>query len=158
MKRKMNGFTLLELLIAAALVGVLAMFATQSFRRTASDVRIENAKRGADTIAAASYRFNVAYPNQLPTGVTLSATTDPGDCNPGSNTAPLQQLIDCGFLENRHYWDEGDFTLFLGDIGSVTIYSASSRIKGHSVGDAVYTTGSQGFVQTGYCSSGSGPC
>lgn len=57
-----NGFTLLELLIAAALIGVLAMFATQAYRASASDIRIENAKAYARLLFAAKENCLVEYP------------------------------------------------------------------------------------------------
>ena len=55
--RKNKGFTLLELLIAAAIIGSLAVFATVSFRKTSSDVRVQDAIARAKVVANAARRF-----------------------------------------------------------------------------------------------------
>lgn len=122
-----KGFTLLELLIAAVLVGVLTMFATQTFRQSARDVRIETAKRGADTIATAIYRYSIAYPN-----ASLN----------GNLTTVINQLVDRGFLDNRSYWDSSYFSFSLsGD---------EVEVRENDTGRVVYTSSTKGFVQTGY--------
>ena len=121
-----RGFTLLELLIAAILVGILTMFATQTFRQTARDVRIETAKRGADTIATAIFRYSIAYPNR-----SLSGTMD----------QVLGELIDRGFLDNRSYWDQSHFDIVL-DGDEVRVLDKS--------GSEVYISSTRGFVQSGY--------
>lgn len=122
-----KGFTLLELLIAAVLVGVLTMFATQTFRQTGRDVRIETAKRGADTIATAIFRYSVAYPNS-----SLG----------GSMEDVLNTLIDRGFLDNRSYWDSTYF--------SFSFSGEEVEVRENSTGNVVYTSSTNGFVQTGY--------
>ncbi len=96
-----NGFTLLELLIAATLIGVLAMFATQAFRASASDIRVADAKARALLLANAAERYYFEYPSALHFPDTaLSAFSTPGNCNwTGSDS--VQNLVNCGFLEYR---------------------------------------------------------
>jgi len=95
-----NGFTLLELLIAAALIGVLAMFATQAFRSSASDIRVADARARAQALAAAARNYYIEYPGaEFFDGDDLIGFAEPGSCDPTS-TSP-QQLINCGFLEYR---------------------------------------------------------
>lgn len=106
-----KGFTLLELLIAAALVAVLTMFATQTFRKTSWDIKLENAKRSADTIAVAAYRHDIAYPGE---------------------TADIPKLIARGFLDNREYAPNG-FALDLSGLtvtvsyGGNTVYTTEAN-------------------------------
>ena len=54
-----RGFTLLELLIAATILGLLAVFATMSFRYSASDNRIAAAKIKTAQLAAAVQSFRL---------------------------------------------------------------------------------------------------
>jgi len=115
-----KGYTLLELLIAAALVAVLTMFATQTFRRTSWDIKLENAKRSADTIAVAAYRHKIAYPDD--TNVSIS------------------KLIERGFLDTRNYTPDG-FSLSLSGT-TVTVSSGGNTVY--------TTVANEGFVQEGY--------
>lgn len=99
-----QGFTLLELLIAAALVAVLAMFATQAFRSSASDIRIEDAKARALLLVNAAQRYYLEYPTAASfatgSGNKLQPFNPSGNmCYP--NTSSVQNLVDCGFLEYR---------------------------------------------------------
>ena len=101
-----NGFTLLELLIAAALISVLAMFATQAFRASASDVRIADAQARASLLVNAAQRYYIEYPNATAFAVgdtnVLQAFAQPGTClTHGSYSDSPQQLVNCGFLEYR---------------------------------------------------------
>ncbi len=102
MPNNKTGFTLLELLIAAALIGVLAMFATQAFRESASDIRIADAKSRALLVANAAQRYYLEYPGatSFNTGAEnpLGTFSQPGTCQ---HTASPQALVNCGFLEYR---------------------------------------------------------
>lgn len=102
-----NGFTLLELLIAAALVGVLAMFATQAFRASASDIRVEDAKARALLLANAAEQYFIENSEAaFATGSAENPIKDfvaPVTCNTSDSTA--QQLVNCGFLEYRQVKD-----------------------------------------------------
>ncbi len=104
MANSRNGFTLLELLIAAAIIGVLALFATQAFRASASDIRVSDAKARALLLVNAAERYYSEYPTaaSFPSEV-LSAFSNPdaagNDCSPQVNSP--QNLVNCGFLEYR---------------------------------------------------------
>lgn len=105
MLRKRTGFTLIELLIAAAIIGVLAMFATQAFRASASDIRVSDAKARALLLVNAAERYYAEYPGASSfTGSTLTAFSDPdlanNFCSPQDSDSP-QNLVNCGFLEYR---------------------------------------------------------
>ncbi len=107
---KYKGFTLIELLIAAVLVAVLTLFATQTYRRVTSDIRWENAKRIADGIAGAAFRFKIEYPNaSFSTAVMTANPGSAGECHPYvSSGVTLQTLVDCNFLEgNKDYLPVG---------------------------------------------------
>jgi len=57
-----KGFTLLELLVAATIIGTLAVFATISYKNSAADARMEGFKARADELAGAVQRFRLEYP------------------------------------------------------------------------------------------------
>lgn len=98
------GFTLLELLIAAAIIGVLAIFATQSFRGAGSEVRLQDARVRARMLAVAARRYYREYPNaaslegkEIGKFNTVSTGEHGSVCNP--EQALVQNLMNCGFLE-----------------------------------------------------------
>lgn len=135
MKNK-NGFTMLELLIAAAIIGTLALFATQSFRKTAANVRVEEAKARAQMVSAASYRFVLDHPNATLGEDPFSAAVRPArreSCSP--TTFTLQNLIDCGYLEYRQYAAEirdhkADGDTFQRNFVMSTSADASGKVSG----------------------------
>lgn len=104
---KQNGFTLIELLIAATIIGVLVIFATQSFRKTSSQIRVEDAKARAQVVAMAVRRFKIDYPsasvgeNPDPLGYVTGPS---GTCN--HSTITLQNLVNCNYLDYRQYATE----------------------------------------------------
>lgn len=103
-----EGFTLLELLIAAALISVLAMFATQAYRASASSIRVEDAKARALLLLNAAQRYYTEYPNapsfSTGDGNPLTLFVKAGACQP--NSSGVQQLVNCGFLEYRQVAQE----------------------------------------------------
>ena len=112
--KNVKGFTLLELLIAAAIIGTLAIFATQSFRRTASDTRVQDAQARAKIVAMAAQRFAKDYPavvngtapireQEDDDGMGVVDPPNPAQCNAGGVELSLQNLINCGYLEYRQY-------------------------------------------------------
>ncbi len=123
-----QGFTLLELLIAAALIGVLAMFATQAFRNSASDIRIEDAKARALLLVNAARRYYLEYPNAtsfaMGSGNKLPPFNTPGDtCY--TDTSTPQNLVDCGFLEYRQVAFDNKKSNSQQRSGSVSMWFAS---------------------------------
>ena len=57
------GFTLLELLIAAAIIGILALFATVSYRNSTAQTRVAQARAVTQSLAMGNYRAHIDYPN-----------------------------------------------------------------------------------------------
>ena len=101
MKNK-RGFTLLELLIAATIVGLLAVFATISYRNSAAEARMESARTRTRALAGAVQRFRLEYPVANVMSGEMANVTEPGTCSPameGAENVP-QMMIFCGFLEN----------------------------------------------------------
>lgn len=152
-----NGFTLLELLIAAALIGVLAMFATQAFRASASDVRVADAKARALLLKSAAERYYIEYPGaaSFALGSTnpLLAFAQPGSCVPTDSS--VQNLVNCGFLEYRQVAYDTTQTTAEGTTrsGSVDMWFESAsksgvtvcfKGKGRILDDATYCTNSSG--------------
>ncbi len=61
--RNNKGFTLLELLVAATIIGVMAVFATVSYKNSAADARMAAFKARTDALAGAVQRMRLEYPN-----------------------------------------------------------------------------------------------
>lgn len=59
---KQAGFTLLELLIAAAIVGILALFATVGYRNSSAQARVAQARGVVQALAMGNYRAHIDYP------------------------------------------------------------------------------------------------
>lgn len=100
-----KGFTLLELLIAATIVGILVIFASVSYKNSAADVRIAGAKTRLDMLANAVQRFSIDHENvSLPQGKMqdLSSTSA---CSLSSLTNPYTPLINCKYVENGGWSD-----------------------------------------------------
>ena len=119
--KNQHGFTLLELLVAAVIIGALAVFATQSFRQSSSDIRIQNAKAKAKVVAMAARIFKDDYISASFTSNGLNNPQDfrtdavEGKCN-ATGTVTLQTLVNCGYLEQREYLDK-DFAYYFGTCG-----------------------------------------
>ena len=151
MLRLKKGFTLLELLIAAAIIGVLAMFATQAFRRSSADVRVQDARTRVDALGAALTRFLVDYPSyksSLLAGTLAEVPATGADCNPASitgqdgegNSYVLSTLANCGYLERRSYLN-GNFVWTVTADGNI----CATAVEGGKVGS---------YWDVSYCSNG----
>lgn len=57
------GFTLLELLIAATIIGILSVFATVGYRNSVAETRIAEGRAKVRSLALANYRAHIDYPN-----------------------------------------------------------------------------------------------
>ena len=110
-----NGFTLLELLIAAVIIGALAVFATQTFRQMSSQTRVEDAKARAKVLAMSARRFLLDYPAAAGNVFrpdnseryligTVGPVTTTSVCV--HNELSAQILVNCGYLEYQQYTSE----------------------------------------------------
>lgn len=104
--RYRKGFTLLELLIAAAIMSALAILATSSYRKSVAETRIQDAKNRLQAVAGAMHRFMLDHPNATYAGADelLYLTTDQDTCSK-SPAFSAAKLIQCGYLENRQWSD-----------------------------------------------------
>ena len=116
-----KGFTLVELLVAAVIIGGLAVFATVAYRNSAAEARWTAAKARAEQLAAAVERLQIDYP-----GVKGFKESTINDISDPTLTCPLytgiqsplgggtggtvypSALITCGYIENggwtNDYW------------------------------------------------------
>ena len=103
-----NGFTLLELLIAATIVSALAILATVSYQGSVSEAKVQAAKVRTEALAGAVQRFvidggNVNNTRQM---TDINSTT----CT--SNYADNSTLIGCGYVRNGG-WSDSYFYFYL---------------------------------------------
>ena len=98
MHQNSKGFTLLELLIAATIIGILAVFATVSYRNSAADTRVAGAKAKLEVLANAVQRYNV----------------DPTACQniTSSTQITMGGLGSCGLLESEIFRESDGYFVF----------------------------------------------
>ena len=131
MKNK-KGFTLVELLVAATIIGALAVFATINYRQSAAESRWVAAKARADMLWGAMQRFMLDYGIDYTYSVgndgimtDLGVSEDrtcpmrPGFDTPSKTVYP-QWLIKCGYLENGG-WSDSTWIYSLCDPGGCDI-------------------------------------
>ena len=95
-----KGFTLLELLMTAAIISALAVIAVSSYRAKIGDTYIEDAKNQARALATAARLFELEYSVTVKTAEMPDAPFTIIPCAP-TDPSDAQQLVACGFLENR---------------------------------------------------------
>ena len=96
--KKSAGFTLLELLIAATILGIMVVFAATSYQNSMAETRLAAARGRLDVLAAAVQRYQFDYGAGLPAGQLLDVATV-GSCTNNKT------LFNCGFLENGGWSD-----------------------------------------------------
>ena len=128
MKSK-RGFTLLELLIAATIMGVLAMVAAVSYRHNLIENRIAAAKIKTEQLATGYYRFLQEQPVSLDNNggsALMGNLVDTSiQCQPRSHNP--KTLITCGYVDNGG-WTDSYVQYFLCGKGKNTQECARSSI------------------------------
>lgn len=99
--KKNAGFTLLELLIAATILGIMAMFAAVSYRNSMAETRLAAARGRLDVLAAAVQRYQLDY-GEIAGGQLKNSAVEHPLC---SSSAGVTALFGCGFLENGGWSD-----------------------------------------------------
>ena len=113
---KDKGFTLVELLVAATIIGILAVFATNSYRNGVAETRWAQAKANLEQLAAAVQRVKLDYPAVKFSNTEMSNTTsDTCSFYPGvRGTFSPAVLIPCGYLEGSD-WNSEYFQYYVCD-------------------------------------------
>lgn len=124
-----KGFTLVELLVAATIIGMLAVFATSQYRESVAETRWAHAKALTSQLAMAVQQAQLDYPG-LSFYATAMANTTERDCPyyPGvSGSVSGQSLIMCNYLENAD-WSGGKqyFAYYICPNGNAS-YNANCR-------------------------------
>lgn len=111
-----KGFTLVELLVAATIIGILAIFATTSYRNSVAETRWTQAKANVDLLASAVQRVQMDF-NGVAFLTGPIQNSNSSNC-PLSNLSgfaktydPNSILIPCGYLENKD-WTNAYFTYY----------------------------------------------
>ncbi len=112
-----KGFTLVELLVAATIIGALAVFATVSYRNSSAEARWTAAKARADRLAGAVQQFRMdfhgvrLYNHVMSDVANMHGATCPISRNSiynRHNEYDPQVLILCGYIENGG-WTNNDW-------------------------------------------------
>lgn len=103
-----KGFTLVELLIAATILGCLVVFATVAYRQSVAETRWTQAKGKLELLGAAVNRAIMDYPNVRFDDYTMGASAENGNCsfNFGDFQISPVELMYCGYLENLTWADQ----------------------------------------------------
>ena len=97
-KKNNAGFTLLELLVAATIIGILAVFATVAYKNAAASTRAAGARAKVDALAWAQQRYLL----------------DPAACPSYVDTTnKITALEDCNLLEGKVILNDEYFTFAL---------------------------------------------
>lgn len=110
-----KGFTLVEILVAATIVGIMVIFATNSYRSGVAETRWEQAKANAERLAVAVQRFHIDYPSVHFTPQAMYNTTNCMEIYPSSVVSiPAACLIPLGYLETSD-WNNEYFSYYVCD-------------------------------------------
>ena len=104
--RNKNGFTLLELLIAATIVAALSVVSTIYYRNSVAETHIQAAKMRTEVLAEAVRRFRLDYgADKLTNGEFRRLVSNNHSCVPTTNGA-VTSLITCDYVENDAGWSD----------------------------------------------------
>ena len=101
---KKQGFTLMELLIAATIISILLVFATVQYRNSAAETRWNQAKSRLDQLANAVQRAELDYDGIVIQG-QMHNSDSPTSCTLNQPGNDPYKLIGCGYLENGMWSD-----------------------------------------------------
>ncbi len=116
-----KGFTLVELLVAATIIGILALFAMTAYRNSVAETRWTQAKAQADHVAASVQAMDAARDgvlfssSQIIVSSSLSQNCtfySTARSSSGYIVVDPEQLFDCGFLEPGEVANE-DFDFYV---------------------------------------------
>lgn len=107
-----RAFTLLELLIAAAIMSVLAVLGTSAYKHSISETRIQDGKNRLRVVAGAMQRYMMDHPDVTYDGsshLTFVSGEDVQTC-PRLQNFTAAALVQCDYLENRQ-WSTGQIKI-----------------------------------------------
>ena len=102
-----KGFTLLELLMAAAIISALASVAVASYRAKMADTYVEDGKNQVRALTTAVRLFELEYSVSVRQNSVDDAPFDMDGvtCAPTA-VSTANQVVACNFLENRRWGNE----------------------------------------------------
>ncbi len=119
-----KGFTLLELLVAATIIGILAVFATTAYKNSAADARVAAAKARTEALAGAVQRMRIEYPAFKNVSGKMQDTA-----STTCTSAYTYGLVSCGFLGNSGWTTDTAMTYWVCDESKSGGCAASSINK-----------------------------
>ena len=163
------GFTLLELLIAAAIIGILALFATVSYRNSTAQTRVAQARAVTQSLAMGNYRAHIDYPNisfnsnridDRVQGTTGTSSVDGTEvCARGFASRPSSQwpascLVANGYVDALGFNGYFEFTLS-GD-ESACFEGVNSKLGKYQGSKACYNAANDSWSEISSTWSGTG--
>ena len=100
-----KGFTLVELLVAATILGILAVFATTAYRNSVAESRWTQSRAMANQLASSLQRVKMDYPSIKMEANVMRNPEGMGACpfNYGTGAFPeifnVEDLVNCGYME-----------------------------------------------------------
>lgn len=163
------GFTLLELLIAAAIIGILALFATVSYRNSTAQTRVAQARAVTQSLAMGNYRAHIDYPSisfdnnpisDVVQGTTGTSSVDGTEvCARGFAASPSDQwpascLVANGYVDALGF--EGYFNFTLSGDESACFEGVNSKLGKYQGYKACYNAANDSWSEVASSWSGAG--
>lgn len=163
------GFTLLELLIAAAIIGILALFATVSYRNSTAQTRVAQARAVTQSLAMGNYRAHIDYPSisfdnnpisDVVQGTTGTSSVDGtevcarGFASSPSSLWPASCLVANGYVDALGF--EGYFNFTLSGDESACFEGVNSKLGKYQGYKACYNAANDSWSEVASSWSGAG--